>query len=103
MLRGFESHCVHRFYGEAVITADFESAILGSNPSRIFFFKFDFISYLFFTTTMDQLCEPIDVNRKFIKLIETTIQPKYERALDKLFQQLKQEINKKYLKKTSLK
>ncbi len=46
---------------------------------------------------MDQLCEPIDVNRKFIKLIETTIQPKYEKALNELFQQLKQEIDKKYL------
>ena len=52
---------------------------------------------------MDQLCEPIDVNRKFIKLMETTIQPKYERALDKLFKQLKQDIDKKYSKKTSLK
>ena len=72
-------------------------------PVESFFFKFDFVSYLFFTTTMDQLCEPIDVNRKFIKLIETTIQPKYEKALNELFQQLKQEIDKKYLKKTSLK
>jgi hypothetical protein len=52
---------------------------------------------------MDQLCEPIDVNRKFIKLMETTIQPKYEKALNELFQQLKQDIDKKYLKKTSLK
>ena len=52
---------------------------------------------------MDQLCEPIDVNRKFIKLIETTIQPKYEKALNELFQQLKQDIDKKYLKKTPLK
>ena len=51
---------------------------------------------------MDQLCEPIDVNRKFIKLIETTIQPKYEKALNELFQQLKQDIDKKYLKKISL-
>lgn len=58
---------------------------------------------IFFSYTMDQLTEPIEVNRKFIKLMETTIQPKYERALDKLFQQLKQEINKKYLKKISLK
>ena len=46
---------------------------------------------------MDQLTEPIEVNRKFIKLMETTIQPKYEKALDELFKQLKQEINKKYL------
>jgi hypothetical protein len=46
---------------------------------------------------MDQLTEPIEVNRKFIKLMETTIQPKYEKALDELFQQLKQEIDKKYL------
>jgi hypothetical protein len=52
---------------------------------------------------MDQLCEPINVNRKFIKLMETTIQPKYEKALNELFQQLKQDIDKKYLKKTSLK
>lgn len=51
---------------------------------------------------MDQLCEPIEVNRKFIKLMETTIQPKYERALNELFIKLKQEIDKKYLKKSSL-
>ncbi len=46
---------------------------------------------------MDQLTEPLEVNRKFIKLMETTIQPKYEKALNELFQQLKQEIDKKYL------
>jgi len=46
---------------------------------------------------MDQLTEPIEVNRKFIKLMETTIQPKYEKTLNELFKQLKQEINKKYL------
>jgi len=51
---------------------------------------------------MDQLTEPIEVNRKFIKLMETTIQPKYEKALNELFKQLKQEIDKKYLKKISL-
>jgi hypothetical protein len=51
---------------------------------------------------MEQLTEPIEINRKFIKLMETTIQPKYEKALDKLFQQIKQEINKKYLKNISL-
>lgn len=60
--------------------------------------KISFLSY-----TMDQLTEPIEVNRKFIKLMETTIQPKYKKALNELFQQLKQEINKKYLKKISSK
>lgn len=51
---------------------------------------------------MDQLTESIEVNRKFIKLMETTIQPKYEKTLNELFKQLKQEIDKKYLKKISL-
>ena len=30
---------------------------------------------------MDQLCEPLEVNRKFIKMIEEVIQPEYERVL----------------------
>ena len=30
---------------------------------------------------MDQLCEPLEVNRKFIKMIEEVIQPEYERGL----------------------
>ena len=52
---------------------------------------------------MDQLTDPIEINRKFIKLMETTIQPKYEKALNELFKQLKQEIDKKILKKDIIK
>ena len=47
---------------------------------------------------MDQLCEPIDVNKRFIKMIETTIQPEYEKVLQELFVKLKKDIDKiKYL------
>lgn len=48
---------------------------------------------------MDNLGKPIEVNRKFIKFIETVVQPEYERVLETLFQQLKEQIDEKYLKK----
>ena len=49
----------------------------------------------FFHTTMDQLCEPLEVNRKFIKMIEEVIQPEYERVLKDIFELLKQDIDLK--------
>ena len=59
---------------------------------------------------MDQLCEPLEVNRKFIKMIEEKIKPEYDKVLQGIWEQLKEDINKeisnqsnnkKYLKKTS--
>ena len=44
---------------------------------------------------MDPLCEPIEVNRKFIKMIEEVIQPEYERVLQDIFDLLKQDIDLK--------
>ena len=45
---------------------------------------------------MDQLCEPIEVNRRFIKMIETIIKPQYEIQLNDIFSLLKQDIDEKY-------
>ena len=59
---------------------------------------------------MDQLCEPLEVIRKFIKMIEEKIKPEYDKVLQEIWEQLKEDINKeisnqsnnkKYLKKTS--
>ena len=62
----------------------------------IFNYKFDFLKISLFHTTMDQLCEPIEVNRKFIKMIETIIKPQYEIQLNDIFSLLKQDIDEKY-------
>ena len=43
---------------------------------------------------MDQLCEPLEVNRKFIKMIEEKIKPEYDRVLQEIWEQLKEDINK---------
>ncbi len=50
---------------------------------------------------MDQLSEPLEINRKFIKMIEQDIQPKYDKKLNELWKLVKHELDKKYLKKTS--
>jgi len=47
----------------------------------------------FFHTTMDQLTEPIEVNRKFIKLLEQTIKPAYDNILQELVEQLQKDID----------
>ena len=44
---------------------------------------------------MDQLCEPLEVNRKFIKMIDEVIQPEYEKVLQDIFELLKQDIDLK--------
>ena len=44
---------------------------------------------------MDPLCEPLEVNRKFIKMIDEVIQPEYERVLQDIFDLLKQDIDMK--------
>ena len=45
---------------------------------------------------MDQLCEPLEVNRKFIKLIEEVIERHYKKQLNDIFSLLKQDIDDKY-------
>ena len=45
---------------------------------------------------MEQLCEPLEVNRKFIKLIETVIEPHYNKQLNDIFSLLKKDIDDKY-------
>tara|TARA_B100000780_G_scaffold164359_1_gene114915 strand:+ start:568 stop:756 length:189 start_codon:yes stop_codon:yes gene_type:complete len=45
---------------------------------------------------MDQLCEPLEVNRKFIKMIEETIKPEYDKVLQEIWKQLKEDIDKTY-------
>lgn len=45
--------------------------------------------------------EPIEVNRKYIKIVKDVIEPQYTKHMDTLFILLKQEIDKRYLKKTS--
>ena len=43
---------------------------------------------------MDQLCEPLEVNRKFIKMIEEKIKPEYDKVLQEIWELLKEDINK---------
>jgi len=45
---------------------------------------------------MDQLCEPIEVNRKFIKMIEEVIKPQYDKQVKDIFSLLQKDIDKKY-------
>jgi len=45
---------------------------------------------------MEELGEPIDINRKFLKLIEEVIEPAYNKSLHDIFEQLKKEIDEKY-------
>ena len=52
---------------------------------------------------MDQLCEPIEVNRKFIKMIEEVIKPMYEKQVKDIFSLLKKDIDDKILKKDIIK
>jgi hypothetical protein len=52
---------------------------------------------------MDQLCEPIEVNRRFIKMIEEVIQPQYNKQLNDIFSLLKKDIDNKYVFKKYLK
>jgi len=48
---------------------------------------------------MDQMCEPIEVNRRFIKMIEEVIQPQYNKQLKDIFSLLKKDIDEKYKSK----
>ena len=45
---------------------------------------------------MDQIGKPLEINRKFIKFMEQEIQPEYERVLEKLVQQIKEQLDEMY-------
>ena len=45
---------------------------------------------------MDQIGKPIEINRKFLKFMEQEIQPEYERVLQTLVQQIKEELDQLY-------
>jgi len=45
---------------------------------------------------MEQLGEPLDINRRFIKLMEEVIEPAYNKTLQDIFEQLTKEIDEKY-------
>ena len=46
---------------------------------------------------MDQLCEPLEVNRKFIKMIEEVIQPEYEKVYERLIAERQLIVNFIYI------
>ena len=45
---------------------------------------------------MDHIGKPVVINRKFIKFMEQEIQPEYERVLEKLVQQIKEQLDEMY-------
>jgi hypothetical protein len=45
---------------------------------------------------MDQIGKPLEINRKFIKFVEQEILPEYERVLEKLVQQIKEQLDEMY-------
>lgn len=45
---------------------------------------------------MDHIGKPLEINRKFIKFMEQEIQPEYERVLEKLVQQIKEQLDEMY-------
>lgn len=45
---------------------------------------------------MDQIGKPVEINRKFLKFMEQEIQPEYERVLEKLVQQIKEQLDEMY-------
>ena len=45
---------------------------------------------------MDQIGKPLEINRKFIKFMEQEIQPEYESVLEKLVQQIKEQLDEMY-------
>jgi len=51
---------------------------------------------------MEQLGEPILVTSQFIKMIEQSIQPTYEKTLQEVFEQLQKDIDSRYKTKYSI-
>jgi|TARA_B110001469_G_scaffold122580_2_gene133455 hypothetical protein len=47
---------------------------------------------------MDILCEPIEINKRFLSLVENDIIRQYEQLLHDIFKEIKQELYKESLK-----
>ena len=43
---------------------------------------------------MDQLCEPVEVNQRFIKMLEQDIIPKYEDYLNDIFEKVSYRLDR---------
>ena len=43
---------------------------------------------------MDQLCEPVEVNQRFIKMLEQDIIPKYEDYLKDIFEKVSYRLDR---------
>ena len=43
---------------------------------------------------MDQLCEPVEVNQRFIKMLERDIIPKYEDYLKDIFEKVSYRLDR---------
>ena len=43
---------------------------------------------------MDQLCEPVEVNQRFIKMVERDIIPKYEDYLKDIFEKVSYRLDR---------
>ena len=43
---------------------------------------------------MDQLCEPVEVNQRFIKMVERDIIPKYEDYLKDIFEKISYRLDR---------
>ena len=43
---------------------------------------------------MDQLCEPVEVNQRFIKMVERDIIPKYEDYLKDIFEKVSYKLDR---------
>ena len=43
---------------------------------------------------MDQLCEPVEVNKRFIKMVEEDIIPKYEDYLKDIFEKISYRLDR---------
>ena len=43
---------------------------------------------------MDQLCEPVEVNQRFIKMVEQDIIPKYEDYLKDIFEKVSYRLDR---------
>jgi hypothetical protein len=42
---------------------------------------------------MEQLCDPIKINRKFVKMIENEIKPEYDKLLNEIYSKIIEELN----------
>lgn len=48
---------------------------------------------------MEHIGKPVEIDRKFVKFIEEEVEPEYKRVFELLLQQIKDELDEKYLNK----